>query len=376
MRRTFLNATFGTALLAVSLAAASPMARGHAGSSLWREDSPQIASLPEALEMTGGTGRIAGQVTATATGKPLRAAQVSISSPRYRTRVAETDAEGRFEFGNLPPGAYFLTARKDGFGIYPDLTRTPLENRVSRTIQLADGQTIASVVISLSPAAVINGHVWDETGEPMLRANVRVLRTVPRLMRNGVVVADALVPAGGATTNDLGEFRIVGVSPGDYYLGATVSSTGSPITEGPRSGYAPTYYPGTADVSQARRITVGAGQTVSEIDFSLVPSRAYRISGLVLDSQRRPSAKVSVAVAPSSSSVGLTSTAGMGLTDGDGRFSITGVVPGDYEIRATSRAVDAAGRPAEEGRLAIAVVDRDVNGLVVVTVPVPPRPVR
>lgn len=50
------------------------------------------------------------------TGAPIRRAQVRISSPDAReSRVAATDAQGRFEIKELPAGRYTVTASKGGF---------------------------------------------------------------------------------------------------------------------------------------------------------------------------------------------------------------------------------------------------------------------
>ncbi len=45
---------------------------------------------------------------------PVPDAQVKIESPSY-TKTATTDASGRFNFEDLPPGRYVLTATRDGF---------------------------------------------------------------------------------------------------------------------------------------------------------------------------------------------------------------------------------------------------------------------
>ena len=53
-------------------------------------------------------------------------------------------------------------------------------------------------------------------------------------------------------------------------------------------GYANTYFPGVAGLSEARRITVGIAQEVANQDFALVPGRAATVSGVALDSLSRP----------------------------------------------------------------------------------------
>jgi hypothetical protein len=70
-------------------------------------------------------------------------------------------------------------------------------------------------------------------------------------------------------TNDIGEFRLYGLAPGDYYISATLRNFTIGESDD-RSGYAPTYYPGTTDVGAAQRLTVSIGQTTSDYHHPLV----------------------------------------------------------------------------------------------------------
>ena len=58
-----------------------------------------------------------------------------------------------------------------------------------------------------------------------------------------------MTPMGrNSTTNDMGEFRVFGLSPGQYFLTASLRGGGQPFypndNNDDRTGYAPTYYPG------------------------------------------------------------------------------------------------------------------------------------
>ena len=62
-------------------------------------------------------------------------------------------------------------------------------------------------------------------------------------------------------TNDIGEYRIFGLSPGQYYISATMRGGMMMMAAVRRStGYAPTYYPGTANTAEAQKITVGSAK--------------------------------------------------------------------------------------------------------------------
>jgi len=62
-----------------------------------------------------GTARIRGRVVSAESGAGLRRAQVRMSGPEVGSRLAITDADGRFTFEGLPAGRVSLTASKPGF---------------------------------------------------------------------------------------------------------------------------------------------------------------------------------------------------------------------------------------------------------------------
>src|SRR5688572_20402724 len=76
-----------------------------------------------------GTGKIRGRVLAQG-GAPLRRAQLSLTmtegGPQFR-RAAITDAEGRYEFVDLPAGRFTVTAIKTGYVTLQYGQRRPLE---------------------------------------------------------------------------------------------------------------------------------------------------------------------------------------------------------------------------------------------------------
>src|ERR1019366_10603624 len=86
-----------------------------------------------------------------------------------------------------------------------------------------------------------------------------------------------------STTNDIGEYRIFGLAPGQYFVSAsTQTNVMNGLMDVPsddRSGYAPSYYPGTPNIAEAQRVTVGLGQSLIDINLALTPTRLARISG-------------------------------------------------------------------------------------------------
>src|SRR3954469_7159624 len=162
-----------------------------------------------------GTARLRGRVLSTDTGGPVRRAQVRIAGPDIGSKNAMTDAEGRYEFRDLPAGRFNLTANKAGYVSVQYGQTRPFES--GKPIDLTDGQTLDKADISMPRGSAISGRLVDEFGDPVVDAIVNAMRSAWSGGRR------RLQPTGrNATTNDLGQFRIYGLSPGDYYVNATL----------------------------------------------------------------------------------------------------------------------------------------------------------
>jgi len=196
-------------------------------------------------------------------------------------------------------------------------------------IEVANGQIVTRVDAALQPTGVITGRILDEFSDPMTGAMVVPMRY---MFINGEHRMQRL--GGGAMTNDLGEYRIHGLTPGRYFVSASFRS----LRSGDRNdhlAYAPTYYPGTGSVAEAQRLTVAAGQTIRAINMTLLPVVAVRVSGLALDGAGRPLTGAYVSIADRS----VNGMFGSGSqVEPDGTFAISGVPPGDYTLRASPRA--------------------------------------
>ena len=275
--------------------------------------------------------------------------------------MTSTDAEGRYEFKELPSGYYQISTAK---GRYVGLSygqRRP--NEPGRPLQILDGQTVEKVDFSLQRGGVIAGHILDEFGEPAEDVSVAVLRSMPVGGRRRLVNVGR-----NAMTNDNGEFRLFGLDPGAYYVSATLRTQMGPfnVESDDRSGYAPTYYPGTVSLGEAKRVTVGAGQTVNDIDVTLVSARLARISGTAVDSQGRPLASAFVMVATHGDGMLVGSVNSSANVRPDGGFSVSGLPPGDYTLTANVRG--APGEVSESAKTQVTLSGRDVDGVQIVGV--------
>jgi hypothetical protein len=147
-----------------------------------------------------------------------------------------------------------------------------------------------------------------------------------------------------AETDDLGQFRLYGLTPGRYYVSATEvqwrSVTGdrefiAGATQGTERGYTKTYYPGTTDAAKAAAISVQEGQEVPGTDIVLKRVAVYRIRGRVSNQiAHKDGVGVMVMLAPRTKRMELDLERENGITKADGTFEIPDVVPGSYTLMA------------------------------------------
>ena len=343
-----------------------------------------------------GTARLRGRVVSAESGGPVRRAQVRITGTEIGSKNAMTDAEGRYEFRDLPAGRFNLSATKAGFVTVQYGQTRPFES--GKPIDLTDGQLVDKADFSMPRGSAISGRLVDEFGDPIADAVVNAMRSAwsggrRRLQSTGRT----------ATTNDLGQFRIYGLSPGDYYVNAMfrggdmmameiamAAVTGGPgagagpVGSNPNSGYAPTYFPGTANGAEAQKITLAVGQEAQNTDFALLPVRLAKITGTVISSEGKPVEGSMINAVPRNADIaGMMMMAGNARTDKNGNFTIPNVAPGDYTLQSrvmqfmtsgggdnmmfTARIGGDSGSEAEVGSLPISVSGEDLSNVVIVT---------
>ena len=307
-----------------------------------------------------GTAVIRGQVVDRESGLPLARFVVRMTGGgNERPAEAVTDRQGRYHFTQLPAGRYLLsvdppeyraTYLRQAYGDSHPLT--PLRASKPVRLDLADGEVRAGVNIALWRSLAITGRVVDEYGEPM--SNVEVLANVIGGPENMYV-------GPGRTTDDRGVFRLFGLAPGDYRVCARPQNYGSRRDE--RERPIRTCYPSAVIDSDAQPVTVSSAD-VGDIEIRVLRSRAFTVSGVVVDSNGGPVLRPNVNLVRVDRTGGYSSGV---ETQPDGRFIARGVIPGEYAIRAeigdpytpTDR------RDREVGFVPIRVENSDIEGLVV-----------
>ena len=312
-----------------------------------------------------GTAIIRGQVMATATGQPVRRAQVRVISNDGRGNggVTSTDNDGRFEVKELAAGRYIVMATKGGYVTGQFGQRRP--NEPGTPIELVEAQTADRVNFSLMRGGVIAGRILDDGGEPVSGTQVMAMRYafvggVRRLTPGGA-------EGGNDRTDDQGGFRLFGLPPGEYFVSAVNRAGGfisAEMNNTEADGFAPTYFPGTANVAEATRITLRAGQEMTGANFAMIVARLARVRGRALNSSGEPvtSSMISLSPAePSQMSMSFNNT----MIGRDGAFQFTSVAPGRYILNVRPNNMPVTG--IEFASMPLVVGPEDLDNVMVTT---------
>jgi hypothetical protein len=309
-----------------------------------------------------GTARIRGRVLAADTSAPIRRAIVRLTAPELgdqRSRM--TDADGRYDFRDLPPGNYLITASKTGF-LSGGVGATRPED-MPKAVKLGEAEVATADDVILMRACAIAGRVVDDFGDPVSDAQIRVLRY------QSVGGVRRLMPNNGASTNDLGQFRVYALQPGTYFVSAQ-ALMGLDSETDDHMGYAPTYYPGAANPSEAQPVQVSPGQDLGGIEIMLTTVRVARVSGVALDSRGRPAPNAAVTASLIAPGLAFSDRSAYGRVLPDGTFTMNAVPPGDYllELRISTNVLTPSVPPAprtEYGRARVVVAGSDVTGVMI-----------
>ncbi len=287
--------------------------------------------------VTGQT--VEGDVVNSATGAPIPGAHVSANAGMSgQPSILTTDPAGHFRLPVEAPAYFSVQVVQAGF--------------LRKTIPYKPGQA-ASLRISLTPAAVISGKIEDEDGFPVEHAQVQALRYA---IVNGERKLQATAIA---QTDDLGQYRLINLPAGRYWVRASSGDAGNWDRR-----YVVEYFPGTLQPDDTNRLEVEAGQERAGVDLRLAKYEGVTVSGRVetpvgASSPRMFTVRVQAELA------GLPDIF-LGGAQRDGSFTIRHVPPGDYILRTTSgnyppRAGDLLG----ERKLQVA--EADVTSVVLAT---------
>lgn len=307
-----------------------------------------ISRPREAAPASGAAGKVSGTVRRAEDGSALRKAMVTLAlEGRQMEAVAvRTDGSGNFVFPEVSPGRYQVRVQRNGYvaQLYGQRGSGP-----GLTVTVEPGQNMERIDFRLERAGVLSGTVIDEDNEPGEGVEVRAMRV--RFSPGG---RERLVTARTARTDDLGSYRIPGLTPGMYYVQAGGRGEGVRIGGAVSAvGYSMTFYPGVATREEAQLLQVTSGNETSRVELTVRSTPTYSITGVIVDAK------------PGSSmrryNIGFASggaTALMNVDRDDGTFVLRGLEPGEYNLLAQVRESEGAPR---SGYRTVRIVNADVQ---------------
>jgi hypothetical protein len=309
--------------------------------------------------------QVSGQVVRSDSHAPVPKAEVSLypqdnntAKAAGGTRTLRTGADGSFEFSDLPPGSYALSAWRNGYTEYS----CQASRECGQLLSLKSGQKVDDIVVRLDPAGVISGRIFDEDHDPVEGIQVYLLSVT--FLPGGRRQISA---TSTAVTDDQGAFRIANISEGFYYVraGGLIEHSMEQVAlkqgRGETLQYGDTYYPGTSALSDATLLEVNPEVEANDIHFSVATEKTFTVKGKVVNGGKGSQPKPTEIHFTKQSDAEQMFGPG-GVTIGpDGSFELHGLSSGEYTLTAmTTR----NGREVDEGYASVRIVDSNVRAII------------
>jgi len=218
-------------------------------------------------------------------------------------------ATGAFELRNVVPGLYAITASVVDYNPTDTGTRFVSAPRAAARVPVeVSNADVEGVILVLAPSGDIPGRVTVEG-----RSGSELPRTVISLRRSGTVNTPS------TSSNLDGSFTIQNVTPGEYVVAVTVLQPGHYVKEIRYNQVDVLNQPLQFSASDSGLMTVVLSPDPGEVQ------------GIVVDAKSQPTPGAVTVLVPQQNrdrpELYKSTT-----TDSTGRFTITGVAPGDYKL--------------------------------------------
>ena len=287
------------------------------------------------------TGTITGQISG---GEGQKFSDITVSLYNINTRERRTglsNENGSFTFSDVPVGVYQIGAFTSAY-----VSSFPAK---ANNFRIGD-----NVSILLVKGGVITGKILDSAGRPVVGASASAIR-----VRDDEGRPTNPGQYGNDMTDDLGGYRIYGLSGGTYIISAAPIEAYSGIKHHETATYFPS---STRDTAQ--EIVVQPGAEITGIDVIYRNDRGYSVSGgMVLKDGELSDMNGNVQLVSASTGMWVASAF---FNSTRPNFAFYGIPDGEYEVSA-SRFFN-SNTPTNQAGIAIStkikVHGADVTGIV------------
>lgn len=261
-----------------------------------------LAAAPVATcAADSGSATISGTVTGSG-GTPVSNVLVSAYTIYGRRGGYDyTDASGVYTVNTLIGGSYLLRYEPGGGTYAAEWYNNAATPQTATPVNVAEAGAVSGINLQLDPGARFDGTVSGQGGGPLQNVQVSVYDT------SGRTVANAYTDSAGAYITS------PGLPTGNYRVGFRGTA-----------GFLDAYYDGKTTLATAEVIDIVAPTIRSDVDAVLAPGG--QINGTVIEAATgTPVKNVSVSANGQYGS-------GNDYTDANGKYTITGLGSGSYEI--------------------------------------------
>ncbi len=348
------------------------------------DDDSVIAAPPapaqDTKEQAKASARsvVRGRVVYEDNNRPVRRASVMllrVDGQGVREKKGVTDERGEFSITEVSAGSYVVAI--DSPGIITPFSYADMEEKLDEKSALAqmraefdpitvNGTNNVEVQVKARRGGVISGRVTYSDGDLATNAQVILLRKKDgRFVRFLLSINPTAFIS--LRTDDRGMYRVAGLPPGEYVVGATEINTRADKDD---DGFAflrgmfgsdalnTSYYQNQTSLRAATVLKVEAGQEVNGVDVTFIERPMYTVSGTVVTRQGRMPVPARLSIQPKSGNLSLIPFLESGPTaqaDEHGRWTFPDVPDGTYVITVEPSAIgmdetDAAPPDSEESQ--------------------------
>jgi hypothetical protein len=377
------SAAFIFALLIIGLSLASDASAQTTTTAAATTAQQQADNAAVARNAAHAKSTVRGRVVYDDTNRPLRRVQVTIYDPNGRNdglyRSTWTDGNGEFTLKNVAAGKYYVTVEAPG--IIRQEYNSGIDVTDIATVSV-NGTNSSDVKVRVRRGAVISGKVTYSDGEPVINARLNIMRKKDGQLLPIYLREDC---GNGVQTDERGIYRVSGLSPGEYVIGAGEQSYGETSMETGEGAYlsrsmmAVTYYEGATYARGATPVQVEAGNETGNINITLVDRSTHKISGtLTMRGDSRPVTRAMIELVSKDEQNATAFVENpMVFPDAQGQWSFNEVADGIYIIKVapvrdrkgqivgSSAGANSAPQPFISKRHDVTLAGSDITGLAI-----------